>query len=769
MKRFSLSLVVFSLAISSLWAQHLPGTKPLKMKGDLAAHMVAGIDRYLMKEIAASVKKRQQFWKQDFASAKAYDQSVAGNRRRLRRLIGVVDERVPAELQYIGINENSALVAETTQVKIYSVRWPVLTGMHAEGLLLQPKGKIRACVVAVPDADQTPESFAGVVKEKENFDPRPALALRLAKGGCQVLVPTLIDRKDTWSGNPGIGRMTNQPHREFVYRMSYEMGRHIIGYEVQKVLAAVDWFCRKKEHPPIGVVGYGEGGLIAFYAGACDRRIDVTGVSGYFGPREEMWREPIYRNVWSLLREFGDAEIAGLICPRTLLIEDHHGPLIEGPPAPRNGRGGAAPGSTLYRKDNAAARRAEFQRAIKFSFARLKNQDALKFIAAGESPLYTDTWVNLLLGRLTGKKADSTLPTEAPVDRRPKFDPDQRMKRQFDEAVAYTQNLLPTAVHRRDQFWNKMDTSSVEKWEQSTKYYKDYFHDEIIGRLPAATKAMNPRTRLIYQTPKWKGYEVVLDLYDDVICYGIILIPNDIKPGEKRPVVVCQHGLEGRPTDVCNPKKKTRYYNSFGAQLADLGFIVFAPQNPYIGHDKFRVLIRKGHPVKLSLYSFIVQQHERILDWLETLPFVDARRIAFYGLSYGGKTAMRIGALVGRYAVVICSGDFNEWIWKNINLVWRGSYMFTMEYDMYEFDLGNTFNYAEMARLIAPRPFMVERGHDDGVGLDEWVAHEYARVRRDYSRLKIPERTEIEFFAGHHEIHGQGTFRFLARFLKGKK
>jgi hypothetical protein len=95
--------------------------------------------------------------------------------------------------------------------------------------------------------------------------------------------------------------------------------------------------------------------------------------------------------------------------------------------------------------------------------------------------------------------------------------------------------------------------------------------------------------------------------------------------------------------------------------------------------------------------------------------------------------------------------------------------MFTIEYDMYEFDLGNTFNYAEMARLIAPRPFMVERGHDDGVGLDEWVAHEFARVRYLYARLRIPERTEIEYFAGGHEINGQGTFRFLGRHLKGAK
>ena len=64
--------------------------------------------------------------------------------------------------------------------------------------------------------------------------------------------------------------------------------------------------------------------------------------------------------------------------------------------------------------------------------------------------------------------------------------------------------------------------------------------------------------------------------------------------------------------------------------------------------------------------------------------------------------------------------------------------MFTGEYEMSEFDLGNTFNYAEMAALIAPRPFMVERGHDDGVGIDEWVAYEYAKVRRLYARLKLP-------------------------------
>ena len=179
---------------------------------------------------------------------------------------------------------------------------------------------------------------------------------------------------------------------------------------------------------------------------------------------------------------------------------------------------------------------------------------------------------------------------------------------------------------------------------------------------------MNPQTRQIYDEPKWKGYEVTLDLYPDVFAYGILLLPKDLKAGEKRPVVVCQHGLEGRPTDVCNPKERTKYYNSFGAQLADRGYIVYAPQNPYIGHDKFRVLQRKANPLGLSLFSFIVRQHERTLDWLATLPNVDPKRMAFYGLSYGGKTAMRVPALLPRYCLSICSGDFNEWIRKNVSL-----------------------------------------------------------------------------------------------------
>ena len=133
---------------------------------------------------------------------------------------------------------------------------------------------------------------------------------------------------------------------------------------------------------------------------------------------------------------------------------------------------------------------------------------------------------------------------------------------------------------------------------------------------------------------------------------------------------------------------------------------------------------------------------------------------------------MRIPALVDRYCLSICSADFNEWIWKNAAtdpLSTRYSYASRSEYEMYEFNLGNTFNYSGMAALICPRPFMVERGHFDGVAFDEMVGYEYAIVRHLYAaKLKIPERTTIEWFDGPHKINGVGTYEFLDMQLKGK-
>ena len=736
----------------------LPDTQPLETSQDLAAEMVEGIHRYLDKASQLAASSRDRSWNRDFSSPAAYVRSVEANREHLKTILGVVDPRLQVDaLELVATTGRPSKIAAAEGYEVSAVRWEALPGVFGEGLLLQPNSPPRARVVAIPDASWSPEMLAGV---QPGIAPRSQFARRLAENGCQVIVPTLIDRTARWTGLSGI-RESNLPHRRFLFRMSYELGRHIAGYEIQKVLAAIDFFeSRNREHEsPIGIIGYGEGGLLALYAAALDRRIASVVVSGYFQERESLWQETIDRNVWSLLTEFGDAEIAGLIAPRTLTIESSHGPeVLQPPPAPAPNADRAASGRLVSPPIDSVRR--EFDRA-KRTYEQLGSNNIF-LVEDGPEP-GSETALRLLIDA-----PDLLTSTASPTTLAALPDPDTRMRRQFEQIVDFNHGLVRDSPKRRGEFWANADASSVHAWRDSTQSYRDYIWDEVIGRLPEPNRPASPKTRRIYDHADFEGYEVVLDVWEDVFAYGVLLIPNGLRSGERRPVVVAQHGLEGRPTDLADPDIDHRAYHRYGARLAQEGFVVYAPQNPYIGRDRFRQVWRKAHPLKLSLYSFIVGQHQQTLAWLKSLPFVDEDRIGFYGLSYGGKTAMRIPPLLDDYALSICSADFNEWVWKNTSTTDRYSYLFTHEYDMLEFNFANVTNYSELATLMAPRPFMVERGHSDGVAPDEWVAYEFAKVRRFYNRLGLGDRAEIEFFDGPHEIHGEGTFRFLREHLDWK-
>ena len=381
LKLKTLPLAVFLVVMQADAQSVVPGTAPLKETGDLAAEMVDGINGYLLRATAETAGTRASLWKRNYDSPEKYDGSIAHNREDLKKIIGAVDARVPiTAIGLDGTTARSAMIASTKRYKVYAVRWRVFEDTTAEGLLLEPIGPPMARVIAIPDADVTPEMLAGL---DSGLDSSAQFARRLAENGCQVLVPVVIDRKDTWSGIPGI-RMTNQPHREWIYRMAFEAGRHIIGYEVQKVLSAVDWFTRENEaHPlPIAVMGYGEGGLLALYSGAIDTRIRSVAVSGYFNSRQELWKEPIYRDVWAFLPEFGDAELASMIAPRALIVEASQGPEISGPPAETSDRKGATPNGRLT-SPMLSSVRAEAQRARGF-YKAIKTEDKFHLVVSGD-------------------------------------------------------------------------------------------------------------------------------------------------------------------------------------------------------------------------------------------------------------------------------------------------------------------------------------------------------------------------------------------------
>lgn len=672
----------------------------------------------------------------------------------------MVDERVPVRMERWGDEKHPAVVAETNLYRAYQVRWPVLDGVTGEGLWLKPKFAVQALVVVIPDANQTPEQVAGLVPVDGE---RLQFARQLAESGVDVVIPALIDRTDEWSGHPEVA-FTNQPHREWIYRQAYHMGRHVIGYEVQKVLAAID--CRQLgPHLKIGIAGCGEGGLIALASAALDDRVQACLVSGYFEPHNHPWEEPLYRNVFGLYREFGDAELASMIAPRGLVIEHSPFPQADSPPPVKPGR---RPGAAVGRLATPS-----FD-AVKTEFARIATLVPEKFqqrelIAGAEgatvefaSPRAVEAFDKML--GVERKEASSGWPTISLPDAR------ERQHRQVTELERHVQRLVRGSDAIRRKTFPMLDVvpaPTVEEFQKQTAAHRERAWNDLFGRWDDPLLAPQPKSRQIYDRPKWTGYDVTLEVFPDVFAWGVLLLPKDLQPGEKRPVVVCQHGRNGLPKDTIEGDQPA--YHDFAAKLADEGFIVFAPHNPYRGEDRYRFLSRKANAVGRSLFSFILAQHQQILNWLKTVPGVDPERIAFYGLSYGGETAVRVPPLLEDYCLSICSADFNDWARKVAATDAKFSFMFTIEWEMPYFNMGSTFNYAELSALMAPRPFMVERGHEDGVAPDEWVAYEYAKVRRLYDRLKIGDRTEIEFFDGPHTIHGVGTFEFLHRQLKWPK
>ncbi len=794
---------VAMIPFESLVAQEISGptgTVPLTIEGDLASQMVDGIDRFLLKEIEKAAASRAERFTVDTSSSEAYEASLKLHREKLAKCLGIRDARMGFDAPEIIVPVGGeSVIAQSAKFIVQAIRWPVLSdptpqgaglpSIYGEGLLLTPKGDVVANVIVLPDADQTPEQICGLT---EGVPAESQVARYLAGMGCRVIVPALISRRS--EKRLGRAELTN---REYLHRAAFELGRTLAGYEVQISLSIVDWFMASSPETPVGIFGYGEGGMLALFTGALDTRIQVTCVSGFFGPREESWKEPIDRNFSGLLREFGARELAMLVMPGALIVETSKGPEVTllgnggGPAELKAPDTKIADGLLVEGVDLIQSPKGIFgvprTRAVIVAYLTEEedNPRPVNGILRGtqranDSQVRARTRVNAML-RLSVEekllaadepKNQSGIPAQ--VSRETALTlaentgmpvPAVRETRLLKQIDRHNQALLRESHFVRKEFMSKLDMTSVEAYEKSVEQYREIFRKEVIGEFDQPLMEFNARSRKSWDTEKWTGHEVVMDVFPDVFAYGVLLLPKDLKPGEKRPVVVCQHGLEGRPTDIFLGDHPA--YHDFAAKLCERGFITFSPQNPYIFTDRFRTLQRKAQPLGKSLFSIIVPQHQQIVNWLKTQPNVDGDRIAFYGLSYGGKSAMRIPALVTDYCLSICSADFNEWVLKNASTRENFSYIWTGEYEIFEWDLGSTFNYAEMAALICPRPFMVERGHFDGVGEDHWVGYEYAKVRHLYAaQLKIGDQTEIEWFVGPHTINGQGTYKFLHKHLK---
>ena len=715
--------------------------------------IIDGIRLFYEKRTESIKPERELYWDRDFSSPDSYIASIAPNRANFRTILGAVDEREPVSMEKLN------KVADTDKYTVYEVRWPALKQIvprpalqywpeldvpgkiFGEGLLLEPKAKTKGYVIAIPDADQNPEDLIGL---SNRINKESQFARRLVENGFTVVVPVVIDRTNRWS------RGTNRPSRSWIYSQALEMGRTVAGYEVQKMEAVIDWFAEQGgDHAEIGVAGYGEGGLLAFYTAALDTRINVTLVSGYFAPREKIALEPIYRNVWGILKEFGDAEIASLIAPRSLVVEYSRVPDYDG--SKNDGREIEPPGE-LWTPSFAEVE-SEFNRISSLTGPNLGQRELIKKGSGETIPFGSEQAMNRFMDQL-GRNQLLPLSKDIPMNLHEGLNATARMGRMVEQMVGHTQLLLRDCEYERKEF--------VENYTNQEKI-RDYFKQELIGWLDDDFLPMNVSTKLFDDQPGYTCYDVLMDVLPDVKLWGILCIPKDIKPGEKRPVVVLQHGRGGNPTTALT--EGSGYYE-VGRKLADRGFVVFTPFGNWTGETRFRWIDRIAKPTKATLWSTVGREHQQLIRWFKTLPFVDPSRIALYGKSIGGQTASLVASMLPEYALSINCAYFNESARKETSIYYTTSFVYHVDSEMPMWNRGHTLEYAEMAnRLIFPRPFMVEHGRQDGIALPEWVEHEYAKVSDFYDRMGKGDLTELDLHEGGHIFNGVKSIPFLHKHL----
>jgi dienelactone hydrolase len=690
----------------------LAGTNAVKIPDGIYDVQYQQTEALLMKRIAQSAKVREKKWKRDFSSAERYAESVAPNRDTVSKLIGLGDKpRGKAAAATV------KRIAEGPSYDTFELEFPLYDDVRADAVCLLPKGDGPFPVVIACHGDESsPEQMCGDAKS-----PIGRFARNLASGGIAVVAPRFIPR----SSDHDDCTLYKKDLRYLVHRFSYVLARHPIGVDVDTVARAIDAMpalSRNVDATRLRIVGDGEGGLTAMYAAALDPRINSATIIDYFDDRSHAYDEPFDRAIFRHLLEFDDSDVCSLIAPRPLSI-------VSTRPESAGFHAEFASLAEIYRKLNSSA-------ALK----RPPVEDAIAVWGTSRSP--------------SPAVATSIRPAAETKSLRDKL---------YAQLKSHFFAMIDEAAVVRAKRWAN-DAKTPDDWTKSVQAKRDAYLD-LVGRCDFVKRvALDPRSEKAYDTDDYVGYKILLDVFDGLEAYGILLIPKNIPAGERRPAVICQHGFAGNPVKTIGPGDLDQYYHRFPHTLAQRGYVTFTPYIVVPTEESEWKLDRCGKIVGESRVSICTHQYAAIVDFLQSLGFVDPNRIGYQGLSYGGFTGLWVVSQEPRISPIIVAGYFSDWKARLFDD--PKGYMPIRSECMYVWDQMHTFNHSDLASMICPRPFFVEHGIGHGPNWMKWSGSEYRLVESLYTQLGIPDRTQFYAFPGGHETGTEEAFRFLDKWLK---
>lgn len=323
-----------------------------------------------------------------------------------------------------------------------------------------------------------------------------------------------------------------------------------------------------------------------------------------------------------------------------------------------------------------------------------------------------------------------------------------------------------------------------EEWPARRAEILQYWHTQL-GPWPELLA--RPKTTLSERRERGDGvveHRVELEVAPGVMQHGYLLVPSGTQP--KPAVLVVFYAPEvsvayDGPRPLTGQAKKMMSTGErgqgrdFALQLARRGFVTLSVGTP--GDDAYKPLQSGARCQPLSYLAYIAANCHTVLA---QRPEVDPARIGVMGHSYGGKWSMFASCLYDKFACAV---------WSDLGVVfdetrpavnyWEPWYLGLEEgktrkpglvtatnprIGPYRTIFESGRNLHELHALMAPRPFLVSGGSEDGPA--RWTALNHAVAVNRF--LGYEDRVAMTYRPAHSptpESNAQ-AFRFLEYFLR---
>ncbi len=243
-----------------------------------------------------------------------------------------------------------------------------------------------------------------------------------------------------------------------------------------------------------------------------------------------------------------------------------------------------------------------------------------------------------------------------------------------------------------------------------------------------------------------------------------LLIPEHAA-GKKLPTVLCLQQTTNAGKD--EPAGVSGSPNlQYALHLAQRGYITLSPDYPSFGEHKYDFAPSHGY-VSGSMKA--IWDNIRSVDYLTTLPEVDASRIGVIGHSLGGHNALFTAAFEPRLKVIVSSCGYCRFHKDDVPS-WTGPRYMPRIASVYQNSADKLpFDFTEVVASLAPRPFFSSAAIGDSDFDAEGVKETVAAARPAYKVFGKEADLKDYYPAGPHDFPADArekAYEFLDKYLK---